>query len=137
MPDRRSIPHMRFSAPAEHYDRFMGRYSSSLAAVLADAADVQVGQRALDVGCGPGALTNELSGRLGAEKVAAIEPSPLFAAACRERNPGVDVREGVAEQLPWGDDTFDVEFPRQPSEGEIFSASGARSAQWGRRWPAR
>jgi SAM-dependent methyltransferase len=29
-------------------------------------------------------------------------------AACRERYPRADVREGVAEELPWGDGEFDV-----------------------------
>jgi SAM-dependent methyltransferase len=40
--------------------------------------------------------------------VAAIDPAPQFAAACRERLPGADVREGVAEQLPWSDGEFDA-----------------------------
>ena len=40
----------------------MGRYSQPLAPQLADLAGVQAGQRALDVGCGPGALTAELVG---------------------------------------------------------------------------
>jgi SAM-dependent methyltransferase len=46
--------------------------------------------------------------RLGADSVAAIDPSPPFVAACAARNPGVDVRAGAAEQLPWADATFDV-----------------------------
>ncbi|UYM07633.1 class I SAM-dependent methyltransferase [Solicola gregarius] len=115
---------MRFSAPADHYDRFMGRYSTGLAAALADAAGVRSGQRALDVGCGPGALTSELANRLGASRVAAIDPAPLFVAACRERNPGTDVREGVAEQLPWDGGEFDatlcclvVAFMDDPEQG--------------------
>ncbi|MBA2275927.1 MAG: SAM-dependent methyltransferase, partial [Chloroflexi bacterium] len=39
------------------YDRFMGRYSVLLAPQLADLAGIAAGQRVLDVGCGPGALT--------------------------------------------------------------------------------
>ena len=31
---------MQFTAPAEHYDRFMGRYVPRLAVALADAAGV-------------------------------------------------------------------------------------------------
>ena len=38
----------------------MGRYSRLLAPQLADLAGVRAGQRVLDVGCGPGALTAEL-----------------------------------------------------------------------------
>ena len=99
---------MQFAAPAEHYDRFMGRYAPTLASALADAAQVQPGMRVLDVGCGPGGLTSELVARTGAANVAAVDPAPQFAAACRDRNPGADVREGAAEELPWEDGTFDA-----------------------------
>ena len=99
---------MQFTAPAEHYDRFMGRYVPPLAVALADAAGVQAGMRALDVGCGPGGLTRELASRLGADHVAAIDPAEQFADACRARNPGADVRVGGAEELPWGDGEFDA-----------------------------
>jgi SAM-dependent methyltransferase len=90
------------------YMRFMGRYSEPLAARFAGLAGVHGGQRALDVGCGPGALTAELVRRAGAESVSAVEPSAPFAAAVRERLPGVDVRQSAAEQLPFPDGTFDV-----------------------------
>jgi SAM-dependent methyltransferase len=99
---------VQFTAPADHYDRFMGRYVPRLAVELADAAGVQAGMRALDVGCGPGGLTRELVARLGAASVAAIDPAEQFAIACRERNPGADVRVGGAEKLPWRDDEFDA-----------------------------
>jgi ubiquinone/menaquinone biosynthesis C-methylase UbiE len=99
---------MQFAAPAEHYDRFMGRYAPTLAAALADAAGVTAGMRVLDVGCGPGGLTREVAARVGADNVAAIDPAPQFAEACRERNPGADVRVGVAEDLPWSDGAFDA-----------------------------
>lgn len=98
----------QFAAPAERYDRFMGRYTRALAAGLADAAGVTAGMRVLDVGCGPGGLTSELSRRIGAHNVAAIDPAPQFVAACRERNPDATVDQGVAEQLPWPDGEFDA-----------------------------
>ncbi|MGZ4316336.1 MAG: SAM-dependent methyltransferase, partial [Gaiellaceae bacterium] len=50
---------MSFAVPADAYDRFMGRYSVLLSPQLADLAGVRGGQRVLDVGCGPGALTAE------------------------------------------------------------------------------
>ena len=86
----------------------MGRYSSLLSAQFADFAGVQPGQRALDVGCGPGALTTELVARLGADAVAAIDPSVSFVQAARERHPQVDIREGRAEDLPFPDDSVDT-----------------------------
>jgi SAM-dependent methyltransferase len=94
--------------PADHYDRWMGRYVPTLAARLADAAGVAPGMRVLDVGCGPGGLTSELGRRVNAGDVAAIDPAEQLAAACAERNPDADVRVGVAEQLPWPDGEFDA-----------------------------
>src|SRR5688500_20273633 len=86
----------------------MGRYSRPLAARFADWLEVSAGQRAIDVGCGPGALTGVLVDRLGADHVAAVDPSAPFVESCRQRHRGVDVRQGVAESLPHDDDTFDV-----------------------------
>src|SRR5436309_13948287 len=86
----------------------MGRYSALLAPQFADLAGVASRQRVLDVGCGPGALTSELVERVGASKVAAVDPSKQFVAAARERHPGVDVREAAAEELPFPDEEFDA-----------------------------
>ena len=97
-----------FFVAADAYDRFMGRYSTRLAPRFADLAGLERGQRALDVGCGPGALTGELVARLGAEAVAAVDPSEQFVTAARERHPGVDVRRAAAEELPFPDAEFDV-----------------------------
>jgi SAM-dependent methyltransferase len=98
----------QFISPAEHYDRFMGRYTAQLAPKFADLAGVENGMRVLDVGCGPGGLTQELSQRAGSSHVAAVDPAPQFVEACRARNVGADVREGMAEDLPWADDEFDA-----------------------------
>lgn len=113
-----------FDVAAESYDRFMGRYSNQLSAQLADLAGVAAGQRVLDVGSGPGALTVELVQRVGAENVAAADPSESFVEAARSRNPGVDVRHASAEDLPFGDDEFDaaiaqlvVHFMSDPVQG--------------------
>jgi SAM-dependent methyltransferase len=99
---------MSFDVAAEAYDRFMGRYSRLLSAQLADLAGVRGGQRVLDVGCGPGALTAELVTRLGPGAVAAVDPSAPFVAAARARYPGVDVRQAAAERLPFPDGSFDA-----------------------------
>ena len=115
---------MSFTVPADAYDRYMGRYSMLLSAQLSDLAGVRDGQRVLDVGCGPGALTAELVERLGPAAVSAVDPSEPFVAAARERHPQVDVRRAAAEQLPFADDAFDaalaqlvVHFMADPSAG--------------------
>lgn len=98
---------MAFDVAADAYDRFMGRYSSPLATELVAAVGVAAGDRVLDVGCGPGILTRHLVDLLGADHVAAVDPSPPFVAATRDRLPGVEVVEAGAERLPFDDDTFD------------------------------
>jgi SAM-dependent methyltransferase len=97
-----------FAVSADAYDRFMGRYSTRLSSQLADYAGVRSGQRAIDVGCGPGALTSELVDRLGPTNVFAIDPSESFVAAARKRFRGVDIRLAAAEQLPFPDKGFDA-----------------------------
>jgi ubiquinone/menaquinone biosynthesis C-methylase UbiE len=115
---------MSFDVAADAYDRFMGQYSSQLSAQLADLAGIEAGQQVIDVGCGPGALTAELVQRLGANAVAAVDPSEQFVAAARARHPGVDVRLASAENLPFGDGEFEaalaqlvVHFMADPIDG--------------------
>src|SRR3954465_43604 len=97
-----------FKVAAESYDRFMGRYSTPLAPQLADFAGVAAGQRVLDVGCGPGALSTELVRRVGADAVWAVDPSERFVAALHARQPGVRVQRAAAEELPFEDGLFDA-----------------------------
>ena len=99
---------MTFDVSADAYGRFMGRFSEPLAVQFADRLPMHPGDRALDVGCGPGALTAELVERLGAASVSAIDPSASFVAAISARFPGIDVWSGVAEQLPFADDSVDL-----------------------------
>jgi SAM-dependent methyltransferase len=99
---------MSFTVAAGAYDRFMGRYSVLLAPRFADFAGVAAGQRVLDVGSGPGALTSELVRRVGPAAVSAVDPSEPFVAAARERHRGVHVERASAEQLPFEDQAFDA-----------------------------
>ena len=115
---------MSFTVPADAYDRYMGRYSVLLSPQLADLAGIRAGQRVLDVGCGPGALTAELVHRVGPAAVSAVDPSEPFVAAARERHPQVSVQRASAEQLPFPDDAFDaavaqlvVHFMSDPGAG--------------------
>jgi SAM-dependent methyltransferase len=97
-----------FETSRQAYDAFMGRYADRLAPLLIGFAGAQRGERVLDVGCGPGSLTEALGAHVGAQNVAAIDPSEPFAAACAERVPAADIQVGAAESLPWPVDTFDV-----------------------------
>jgi SAM-dependent methyltransferase len=131
---------MSFAVGADRYDRFMGRYSGPLAPVFANFAGVADRQRVVDVGCGPGALTAELVGRLGADAVSAVDPSESFVTAARERHPGVDVQQAAAEELPFADHAFGaalaqlvVHFMADPVAGlremaRVTSAGGVVAA---------
>jgi ubiquinone/menaquinone biosynthesis C-methylase UbiE len=99
---------MTFAAPADAYDRYMGRWSRGLAPLLADFAGVEGGMRVLDVGCGPGSLTEHLVERVGSRQVHAVDPSEQFATACAARVPGIEVGVASAERLPWADGVFDA-----------------------------
>lgn len=115
---------MSFDVAAAAYGQFMGRYSEPLADRLVDLLRLSSGRTALDVGCGPGALTSRLVDRLGVANVSAVDPSASFVAAVRDRIPGLDARQGRAEELPWPDGSFDVavaslvvHFMREPVAG--------------------
>lgn len=115
---------MSFDVAARSYGLFMGRYSEPLADELLPLLSLAPGWRAVDVGCGPGALTARLVDRLGVDSVCAVDPSAPFVAAARERFPGLDARQGRAEELPWPGDSFDVavaslvvHFMRDPVAG--------------------
>jgi SAM-dependent methyltransferase len=111
-----------FNVPAEFYDRFVGRYSASLADELIAFAGVEPGMSVLDVGCGPGGLTRRLVD-LGCT-VTGCDPSETFAAAAAERVPQAEVVHARAEDLPFEDASFDavlaqlvVNFMADPEAG--------------------
>lgn len=91
---------------AAAYDRFMGRFSGPLAVPFADFAAPPLDGRMLDVGCGPGALTEELVRRAGAGRVTAADPSEEYVAALRDRQPGVQAVRAPAEDLPFEGGSF-------------------------------
>jgi SAM-dependent methyltransferase len=113
-----------FDVPAEDYTRYMGRWSEPLAGPFADVLDLTPGERVLDVGSGPGALTAVLVERQGADHVVAVDPSEPFVATLAKRFPGLDVRRAGAERLPLDEDTVDaaaaqlvVHFMSDPAAG--------------------
>ena len=94
--------------PETHpYDRHVGRYGGGLAAGLIELAGVSAGDRVLDVGCGTGQLTMALARVVGAENVAAIDPSESVVEVSRSRVPEGDIRVASAESLPFADGEFD------------------------------
>jgi len=79
------------------------------APVVTDAAQVRPGGRVLDVGCGTGILAREIAPRTGpGGHVAGIDPGPGMLAVARQLAPAIEWREGVAEALPFPDQSFDA-----------------------------
>lgn len=76
---------------------------------VADAARIRLGQRVLDVGCGTGVLAREVIARTGSSgRVVGIDPSPGMLAVATELAPAVEWKAGVAESLPFPDQSFDA-----------------------------
>jgi ubiquinone/menaquinone biosynthesis C-methylase UbiE len=94
----------------EAYERLMGRWSRLAGVAFLDWLDVPKGLRWLDVGCGNGAFTEVLIARCAPAAVAAIDPSNGQLAYARAR-PGAKLaqfQEGDAQQLPFGEATYDI-----------------------------
>ncbi len=81
------------------------RFVSDLAGPVLDLLEMRAGERILDLGCGDGALTEELAAR-GA-RVTGIDSSPAMVAAARAR--GVEAAHVDARALPFRRE-FDAVF---------------------------
>ena len=97
-----------FFAVPNAYDDFMGRFSRPLGLQFVKSIPLTPGDRVLDLGCGPGALTGPLVDLLGADAVVVVDPSPPFLDACVRRHPGVTGKVGSAEDIPFEDSSFDA-----------------------------
>ncbi|MEQ8355865.1 MAG: methyltransferase domain-containing protein [Kiloniellaceae bacterium] len=73
---------------------------------VCESAGVAMGQQVLDVACGTGVVAREAA-RRGA-KVVGLDRNPSMLAVARRLAPGVDWREGLAEELPFEDGGFDA-----------------------------
>ena len=63
----------------------------------------------LDVGCGTGALLYQLSGSYPGAHLGGIDPSPEMLAIARHRlPPGIELKQGWAESIPFPDGAVDV-----------------------------
>lgn len=96
-----------------------GRTPGYLSAVgsIIDAADIQPGERVLEVGCGTGVLCRWVVRRTGLQNpVAGVDVNRYFLREAAEivRREGmadsVEFHEGSAEELPFDDNSMDVVF---------------------------
>jgi ubiquinone/menaquinone biosynthesis C-methylase UbiE len=95
-----------FATDANAYEPFMGRWSRRLAGPFLEFANIQPGDRALDVGCGTGVLTVALAER--GHKAVGIDASEAYLDGARRLRPHADVTYEVGDvrHLPYGDASF-------------------------------
>ncbi len=104
-----STPQGLIDAANAYEALFVPALFAQWATKVADAAQIQPGQRVLDVACGTGVLAREVSLRTGSTgAVMGIDPSPGMVAVAKQLAPGIEWREGAAESLPFPDQSFDA-----------------------------
>jgi SAM-dependent methyltransferase len=92
----------------DDYERFMGRWSTRLAAPFLKFSGVEPGDRVLDVGCGTGALTIALAER-GSKAIGIDVSEPYLASARRHRShPNIKYDLCDVRLLPYPDASFDA-----------------------------
>lgn len=77
---------------------------------LLDEAGVKPGDRILDVACGTGIVARTALKRTGSNSstVTGLDPNPGMLAVAEDIAPGPEWKEGMAEKIPFEDESFDV-----------------------------
>jgi len=76
---------------------------------VADAAQIEPGQRVLDVACGTGILGREIALRVGSSGyIVGVDLNQGMVTVAKQLAPGIEWQEGVAESLPFPDQFFDA-----------------------------
>jgi ubiquinone/menaquinone biosynthesis C-methylase UbiE len=88
------------------YHQTFGELTSQAIEPLLDAARVRKGTKLLDIACGPG-YVSALAVKRGAV-VLGVDFSNSMLEQAKRLHPGIDFREGDAEQLPLGGGLFDA-----------------------------
>jgi SAM-dependent methyltransferase len=95
-----------FGAQADAYDRARPSYPPEAVDWLVEGMGIKPGQRVVDLAAGTGKLTALLTGT-GADLMA-VEPVGSMRDRLRRQLPEVPVLAGVAEALPFADNTLDA-----------------------------
>ena len=99
---------VRGDAASVYEEFFVPALFQQWAPVLASAAELQPGQRVLDVACGTGVLAREAARRVGAATVCGLDRNPAMLAVAGRVAPDIHWRPGRAEELPFEADAFDA-----------------------------
>lgn len=96
-----------FGALASRVYALFSRNPSTARAVV-ELCGLRADDQVLEVGCGAGGGVDLVAQQIGADRIAAVDPSPTFVTMVRKRVPGADVRVSGAEDLPFDDGSFTV-----------------------------
>jgi ubiquinone/menaquinone biosynthesis C-methylase UbiE len=96
-----------FDAVAERYDALRVPPGLTILHGTLVREGAMAGKRVLDIGCGTGAALAVLQREFGCT-VTGIDPSTGMLQESRRKLPDADLREGVAERLPFPDEAFDA-----------------------------
>lgn len=102
----RNFEHAGWEGIPDSYHEAFGRLTSQAIEPLLDAARVKRGMNFLDIASGPGYV-----GAAAVERgatVLGVDFSTAMIAQARRLHPGIDFREGDAENLPLGSGLFDA-----------------------------
>ena len=95
-------------ASGDVYEPYVGRWSRLVAREFLDWLAAPPGLDWLDVGCGTGALTEQVAECCAPKRLAGIDPSPGFLDYARQRLGGrAELRQADAQALPFRDAEFD------------------------------
>src|SRR5205807_273271 len=97
-----------FARLAPRYERFRPVLAGDLRRLrfMFERCPVRPGASVLEVGCGTGRLLKALPQLLPVGRLVGVDPEPEMVA--RARN--LEVHQAVAENLPFGDGTFDLAY---------------------------
>jgi SAM-dependent methyltransferase len=99
----------QIAAATAYEDLFVPALFQEWAPRVVEAAQIQPGQRVLDIACGTGVLAREVSQGVGpAGSVAGLDPSPGMLSVAARLAPAIDWQQGTAESLPYPEESFDA-----------------------------
>ena len=102
-------PQAAIDAARAYEALFVPALFTQWAPALIGAANVQPGQRVLDVACGTGVLARALASHVGTGgHVAGLDPGAGMIAVASQLDSSVEWKQGVAESLPFSDRSFDA-----------------------------
>jgi len=99
---------IKYDKKAPKYDKTIdGQYTAKFKRKLIETITVSDNEKVLDVGCGNGTLICGISKKA---KIHAhgVDISPKMIDECRARHPHINFKVSVADELPFGENEFDV-----------------------------